>query len=153
MLEDEATVFSDLTQERCQLVNPAVAEAAGLRFYAGAALQMSGGDHIGTLCVIGRRPQLFTVAETELLTRLANLVSLTIELRACCLSKGDANAWEKVQQDLEGHLHQNSALARYLASRTEGGTLTFDEDVLQTVGRGLDAVEQVLEQRLAAKCA
>ena len=50
VLETEVLVFRDLSQERCALVNPLVAEAAGLRFYAGAALRMPEGGNIGTLC-------------------------------------------------------------------------------------------------------
>jgi GAF domain-containing protein len=147
MLEHTTLAFPDLEQERCNLVNPAVAEAAGLRCYAGAPLRMPEGENIGTMCVIGREPREFTAAETTLLARLAGLVSLTIELRARLLTAGSPEAWEQAQRELQGYLHESSTLARYLAARTSGAAF-FSDEVLQTVNRRLNVIEQALRRLL-----
>lgn len=147
VLEDAPIAFPDLQQERCQLVNPAVAEAAGLRCYAGAPLRMPEGDNIGTLCVIGREPRAFTPAEDALLTRLAALISQTIELRRQLLTPAGSEAWEQAQRELQGYLDETLTLARYLAARTNGAAF-FNDDVLQTVHRRLDAIGQALRRLL-----
>jgi GAF domain-containing protein len=148
VLEDTPVVFADLQQERCNLVNPAVAESVGLRCYAGAALRMPEGHNIGTMCVIGREPRAFTAGEEELLQRLARLVSLTIELRGRLLNRGRAEQWDEAQDELQGYLHESSTLARYLAARTQGAAF-FDEEVLETVTRRLDGIERALQRWLA----
>ncbi|GAB3824939.1 GAF domain-containing protein [Hymenobacter jeollabukensis] len=147
VLEHTTVTFPDLEQERCNLVNPLVAEAAGLRCYAGAPLRMPEGENIGTMCVIGREPRAFTAAEDALLARLAGLVSLTIQLRARLLTGGSADAWEQAQRELRSYLHESSTLARYLAARTNGAAF-FSDEVLQTVNRRLDVIEQALRRLL-----
>ncbi|WP_133256850.1 GAF domain-containing protein [Hymenobacter edaphi] len=147
VLEDTAIAFPDLEQERCNLVNPAVAEVAGLRCYAGAPLRMPEGENIGTMCVIGREPRVFTPTEHDLLARLAGLVSQTIELRARLLTPGRPEPWEQAQRELQGYLHESSTLARYLAARTNGAAF-FSDDVLQTVNRRLDIIDQALRRLL-----
>ncbi|OON70210.1 GAF domain-containing protein [Hymenobacter sp. CRA2] len=147
VLEDMTIAFPNLSQERCNLVNPAVAESAGLRCYAGAPLRMADGMNIGTMCVIGREPREFTDSEKELLLRLARLVGLTIELRARLQDQPEQ--WEQAQRELQGYLHESSTLARYLVARTQGAAF-FTEDVQQTVSRRLNTIEKALQRLLAA---
>lgn len=147
VLENTPIVFPDLQQQRCNLVNPAVAESAGLRAYAGAPLRTAEGN-IGTLCVIGREAREFTEGESQLLARLAGLVTLTIELRARLLNQGGAERWQQAQHELQTYLHESSTLARYLAARTNGAAF-FSEEIQQTVDRRLDTIEQCLHRLLA----
>lgn len=147
VLEQSTVAFPDLNQERCNLVNPAVAESAGLRCYAGAPLRMPEGENIGTMCVIGHEPRPFTATEEALLARLAELVSLTIELRARLLASDGPDAWAQAQRELQEYLHESLTLARYLAARTNGAAF-FTDEVLQTVNRRLDAIEQALRRLL-----
>ncbi|RTQ52403.1 GAF domain-containing protein [Hymenobacter gummosus] len=151
VLENMPVLFPDLRQQRCDLVNPAVAESAGLRAYAGAPLRTAEGN-IGTLCVIGREAREFTEGESQLLARLAGLVTLTIELRGRLLSHGGEEHWQRAQHELRGYLHESSTLARYLAARTNGAAF-FSEEVQQTVDRRLDAIEQALRRLLARAAA
>lgn len=147
VLEHSTIVFPDLAQECCNLVNPAVAESAGLRCYAGAPLRMPEGENIGTMCVIGRDARPFTLAEEALLARLAELVSLTIELRARLLLTEGPEAWGQAQRELQDYLHESSTLARYLAARTNGAAF-FDDELLQTINRRLDIIDQALRRLL-----
>ncbi|AYA36602.1 GAF domain-containing protein [Hymenobacter oligotrophus] len=147
VLEEATMVFPDLTQERCNLVNPAVAESAGLRSYAGAPLRMPNGHNIGTLCVIGREAREVTPGEEALLLHLADLVSLTIEVRSVLLAQGQPEKWREAQVQLQTHLLDASTLARYLAARTNGAAF-FNEDVQQTVVRRLDDIGLMLRRHL-----
>jgi len=137
ILQNEVLAYGDLAVEGCSLVNPAVAKSAGLRFYAGAALKMPDGHNIGSLCVIGREPRTISSEEQELLMRLAELTSMTIELRSYYLRQGRPDDWWQAQQQLQTLLSDEAAMARYLTSRL--GTLS-----------GLTGEHAPMQQRLLA---
>lgn len=147
VLQDQVLTFEDLSVKNCNLVNPYMAQSAGLRFYAGAALRMPNGDNIGTLCVIGREARSITPGEEELLTALAGLVSHTIQLRQQLLAHNQPEQWEQVQAELQELLYDNSALARYLTSRT--GTVSVSHTDLLGVRQRLQILQNILSQRLA----
>ena len=147
ILIGESVVVSDYKPESCRLIKPDVAQASGLNFYAGAALIAKDGAHLGMLAIIARETRAFTAAEAHLLTRLAHLVSQTIELRYHYLATNQAAEWDDAQQELTKALDENSALARYLASRGQGIDFS-NEEVAQPIIRRLASVAQVLERRL-----
>ncbi|GAA3922769.1 GAF domain-containing protein [Hymenobacter algoricola] len=148
ILQNEPVVTSDYKPESCTLIRPDVAQAIGLKFYAGAALQMPDGARIGMLAVIGREFRLLTDREAAVLARLAALVSQTIELRVRYLRAGQQEEWERAQAELADTLDENSALARYLNSRNEG--IDYDDDeVAQLIERRLEGLTKVLERRMA----
>ncbi|UOR06527.1 GAF domain-containing protein [Hymenobacter aerilatus] len=147
ILQDTPVFFSDYTRESCELVNPATAEALGLNFYAGTTLFTAEGTKMGVLAVIGREKRVFTTEESALLVSLAQLVSQTIELRARYLAAEDPDGWEKAQRELETSLDDNFALARYLATRTQGINLE-DEEVAQLLKLRLERMGEVLKNRL-----
>lgn len=89
VLKSETTVFENLEKSPCALVNPDVAQALELRFYAGSPLLDESGQAIGALCVIDHRPRSFTPQEQELLQRLASVVMRTIELRLASIKNPD----------------------------------------------------------------
>ncbi|GGF23028.1 GAF domain-containing protein [Hymenobacter cavernae] len=148
ILQDTAVVLSDYSKESCGLISQTVAESIGLRFYAGAALQMPDNQKIGMMAVIGREPRGFSEAESALLVRLAQLVSQTIMLRGHYLAHEQSDEWEDAQQELAQRLDDNAALARYLTTRAHGIDLA-DEEVAQVIYRRLDEVNTLLEKRLA----
>lgn len=90
---------------------------------------------------------MFSPAESALLQALAQLVSKTIELRARYLAADDPDGWEKAQRELETTLDDNFALARYLATRTQGINLE-DEEVAQLLKLRLERMGEVLQKRL-----
>ena len=147
ILVGEDVVVSDYKPESCHLIKPDVAQASGLNFYAGAALIAQDGARLGMLAIIAREVRAFTAAEAHLLTRLAGLVSQTIELRHHHLATSQATEWDDAQQELTKALDENSALARYLASRGQGIDFSNDK-IMQPLIRRLESVAQVLERRL-----
>ncbi|MDO7887224.1 GAF domain-containing protein [Hymenobacter cheonanensis] len=147
ILSGDDVVISDYKPESCQLIKPDVAQAIGLNFYAGAALVAQDDSRLGMLAVIGKEPRGFSAAEADLLTRLAGLVSRTIELRYRYLAADQLAEWEDAQHELSKVLDDNAALARYLASRNQGIDLE-DAEVTQPIVRCLENVDRVLTRRL-----
>lgn len=147
ILTGEDVVISDYKPESCQLIKPDVAQAIGLNFYAGAALVAQDDSRLGMLAVIGKEPRGFSAAEADLLSRLAGLVSRTIELRYRYLAADQLAEWEDAQHELSKVLDDNAALARYLATRSQGINLN-DAEVAQPIIRRLESVDKVLARRL-----
>jgi GAF domain-containing protein len=147
ILAGDDVVVTDYKPESCQLIKPDVAQAIGLNFYAGAALVAQDDSRLGMLAVIGKEPRGFSAAEADLLTRLAGLVSRTIELRYRYLATDQLTEWEDAQHELSKVLDDNAALARYLASRNQGIDLA-DAEVAQPIIRRLESVDRVLARRL-----
>ncbi|MCC2546374.1 GAF domain-containing protein [Hymenobacter sp. BT175] len=147
ILQDEPVVTSDYKPESCGLIKPDVAQAIGLKFYAGAALQMPDGARIGMLAVIGREFRQLTDTDSAALARLAKLVSQTIELRVRYVIADEPEEWSRAQAELTESLDENAALARYLNSRKEG--IDFDdEEVAQLIYRSYDNLSKVLQRRM-----
>ncbi len=148
ILTDERVVVSDYKPESCSLIKPDVAQAIGLNFYVGAALIASDGARLGMLAVIGKDYRVPTSTEIEVLTRLAELVTQTIELRYRYLAADQALDWEDAQHELVHALDENATLARYLITRSQRIDLA-DPEVAQLISRRLDSVTKVLRRRLA----
>lgn len=146
VLQSHVLVFEDLSERSCRFINPYLAQAAGLRFYAGAALRMPDGAGIGTLCVIGREARAIVPAEEALLMALAELASSTIVLRLHYLRQNRVHDWQAVQAELQELLHDASALARYLTSRT--GTVSINEQDMRAMQQRLNVLHSVLDRRM-----
>jgi hypothetical protein len=69
--------------------NPLVVDSPALRFYAGAPLVTTGGDAIGTICVIDRRPRALSPLQREQLALLGRMVMQELEYRAGMLRLAD----------------------------------------------------------------
>lgn len=80
LFDDVMEVADATTDDRFQ-DNPFVTGPSSIRFYAGAPLATSGGEKMGTLCVIDTKPRTLTNQEREILRDLAALVSEEMELR------------------------------------------------------------------------
>ncbi|WP_426061243.1 GAF domain-containing protein [Hymenobacter sp. B1770] len=82
VLSDETTMFMDLADRPCTLIDPTAVGALGLRFYAGFPLLTTAGEAVGTLCVIDRQPRFLEPEEAVLLRELADVALLLLELQA-----------------------------------------------------------------------
>jgi diguanylate cyclase (GGDEF)-like protein len=63
--------------------NPYVRTDQGVRFYAGLPLQISGGNTLGTLCLIDFMPREFGQGQLEIMYDLAHIVTNELRLRLC----------------------------------------------------------------------
>ena len=80
-LSDETTMFQDLVDRPCALIDPAAVDALGLRFYAGFPLLTAAGEAVGTLCVIDRQPRFLEPEEAVLLRELADVALRLLDLQ------------------------------------------------------------------------
>lgn len=147
ILAGDAFVVSDYKPESCNLIKPDVAQAIGLNFYAGAVLIAEDGARLGMLAVISKEYRVVLAEEAAMLTRLAGLVTQTIELRYRYLAADEAAEWEDAQREIANALDENAALARYLITRNQRIDLA-DPEVAPLISRRLDSVTKVLARRL-----
>jgi len=61
--------------------NPAVTGELAIRFYAGAPLITSSGCHLGSLCLLDKKPRVFSEKQTQMLTVLSKQVMAIMELQ------------------------------------------------------------------------
>jgi GAF domain-containing protein len=81
ILQDEATVFENLSHQPCTLIEPELMRQLQIEFYASQPLQTTDGFNIGALCVIDHTARTFSPHEEQLLKLLATTVILLLELR------------------------------------------------------------------------
>ncbi len=81
VLQGDAWIIRDATNDPRTLANPLVAGAFGLQFYAGVPLRTPDGYNLGTLCILDREPREFSADDTSMLEDLAALVMHDLELR------------------------------------------------------------------------
>lgn len=81
ILQHEVLVVPDATMDARFRDNPLVTGGPGIRFYAGAPLEVADGRRIGTLCVIDTVAHELGAAQREALAALARQVVAQIELR------------------------------------------------------------------------
>jgi PAS domain S-box-containing protein len=89
-------VVPDLTEDARFENNPLVAQAGGLRFYAGSLLETPDGLPLGTLCILDTKPREggLTERQERALTSLARHVMSELELRKA-IAQRDADLREK----------------------------------------------------------
>ena len=81
VLGDALFVVPDARLDHRFADNPLVLGEPHIRFYAGAPVRLSGGEHIGTLCVVDREPRELDAAQREVLQQLAVAASQLLEGR------------------------------------------------------------------------
>lgn len=74
ILQQEALVVRDATQDPRFHDNPSVVREQGVRFYAGYPIRAPGGSNVGTLCIVDRKPRSFSDEDAVMLADLAALV-------------------------------------------------------------------------------
>jgi PAS domain S-box-containing protein len=81
VLGDELFEVPDATQDSRFADNPLVSGQPNVRFYAGAPVRLSGGQRIGTLCIIDHQPRRLDDSQREILRSLALVAAQALEGR------------------------------------------------------------------------
>ncbi|HKB91175.1 MAG TPA: PAS domain S-box protein [Opitutaceae bacterium] len=98
---DDLMVIPDASKDERFAGNPMVKGDPMIRFYAGAPLVTSGGEAIGTLCVMDRVPRQLTDRQQRGLRALSRLVMNQIELRHEILEQKRKIAVERDRKEKE----------------------------------------------------
>ncbi|WP_223651755.1 GAF domain-containing protein [Hymenobacter psoromatis] len=113
MLHEGTSVFEDLRERPCDLINPGLVQRLNLGFYAGSTLRTREGHSIGVLCVIDHKPRTFSPAEAELLESLAAVVMSLLDLRLQLLQEPTWNQqlWAGIYVRIESSVTRLETLA------------------------------------------
>ena len=113
MLHEETSVFEDLREHPCDLINPALVQRLNLGFYAGTALRTKEGYSIGVLCVIDYKARKFSPEEANQLERLAAVVMNLLDLRLHLLHQPTWNQqlWASIYARIETSVTRLETLA------------------------------------------
>lgn len=114
ILQHEVLVVPDATMDARFRDNPLVTGGPGIRFYAGAPLEVANGLRIGTLCVIDTVAHEFDDARRDALAALARQVVAQIELR---LHVSELQAAHARQNLFEQQLQRFNAEMKALVDR------------------------------------
>ena len=132
---DELFVVEDAAADPRFADNPLVTGDPTIRFYAGAPLRLPDGEPLGTLCVIDRKPRVFSEEEREALAALGRLAVTQLELRRSLL-------------DLERELNEKMVYERALAAHRD----ELEEDLVQErIASHRDELTGVLNRRGLAR--
>lgn len=131
ILQPEVMVVGDALSDDRFSDNPLVTGTTGIRFYAGAPLEVADGRRIGTLCVIDRVPRQLDEGQRNSLTALARQVVTLIELRCKAAALQEATARHSLfEQQLQRFKDEMTALValrtRELQSERDRAELYFD---------------------------
>ncbi|MGZ8983392.1 MAG: diguanylate cyclase domain-containing protein [Methylotenera sp.] len=81
ILHNETMIVPDAQQDERFVDNPLVTSTPNIRFYAGVPLVASGGQHLGTLCVIDRIPRELSQEQLNAINILASNIMAHLDLR------------------------------------------------------------------------
>ncbi len=116
ILNEDIMTIEDATTDNRFSDNPLVTGDPFIRFYAGKPIRGQDNKMLGTLCIIDKKPRVFSKADKSVLTDLANWVEN--EFKTSILTKSLKNTTEnlvKVQQEL---LDQNKNLELKIKEKT-----------------------------------
>jgi signal transduction histidine kinase len=142
ILGRDLLVVPDATKDARFADNPAVDQAGGVRFYAGAPLITTDGYALGTLCVIDREPRHLDAEQLQALRALARQVTSQIELRRHSIALANTTArlqeLERRKDDLAELVGGNlRAPLRLMSAYLEklGDTGHHDAEMADLIGR------------------
>lgn len=118
ILDDEVFEVPDATQDVRFADNPLVADRPDIRFYAGAPIELSDGQRVGTLCVIDRVPRTLTDAQRDILTALAYAAAQAFEGRRAI----------RTTKKLAGELAEQHELLRVTLHSIGDAAITADAE-------------------------
>ncbi len=81
ILTNDLYIIENAKEDPRSLANPLVAGEFGLRFYAAAPLHTEENHNLGTLCILDKKPRLFSKEEREILKQLGDIVMDEMNLR------------------------------------------------------------------------
>ena len=116
-LEERLFIVPDATRDPRFADNPLVTGWPGVRFYAGAPLRTSGGQVLGSFCLVDVVPRTFSPEDQAVLTDLAATAMDALELRLSSFRQREEAA-ERLRA--EDALRRSDLMLRRIAANTPG---------------------------------
>jgi sigma-B regulation protein RsbU (phosphoserine phosphatase) len=113
IMQDEALIVPDATQDERFWDNPLVVGKPYIRFYAGYPLKGPKGFKVGTFCVADRRPRTFDDGQREIFSQLAALAEHELQMVSLIYFQ------HELLETKNALLHTSQRLARELADAAE----------------------------------
>lgn len=136
ILDNDLTIVEDASKDARFFDNPLVTGGPQVKFYAGAPLIFSGDLRIGTICIVGNKPQTLTTDQKKAMQALARQVVSLLELRQAVKELEISNAQRSVVmaklQRSEKREHARAAILEMLARDSSLGS------VLQTLAHSIE---------------
>ncbi len=128
MLNESISVYEDLRNHPCDLIDPILVNKLKLGFYAGTTLRTSAGFPIGVLCVIDHQARVFHPEEGLLLEKLGKVVMELLDLRLQLLQRPTWNQalWMAVYKRIESSVSRLEGLAALTRGEHVADGLTSD---------------------------
>ena len=150
MLHEESSVFENLKEQPCDLINPGLVQRLNLGFYAGSALRTKEGYSVGVLCVIDHKPRTFSPAEGDLLERLAAVVMSLLGLRLQLLQKPTWNQelWAGIYGRIESsvtRLETLAGLASWEESADSEAAVTYGQATQEEILRVIEVLTEQIQ--------
>lgn len=122
----ETALLEEMAPKPLELANPFVTRALNFRFYAATALKGTNGQNLGNLCVVGRRPRMFSPTERDVLSNMSALIIRLIDLRRVIGRESAALAgmWNAIYAASSDSLHRILALTDRLKQQEDLETIT-----------------------------
>ena len=149
LVGDAIFVVPDATRDSRFADNPLVSGGPDIRFYAGAPLVLTGGERVGTLCVIDQQGRTLTDAQLQMLDSLAAVASDALTMRRDLIIKSLSirSEYERALSQSESHYRAIvEDQAELISLARPSGELTyvnpayarhFGKDPKDMVGRNL----------------
>jgi GAF domain-containing protein len=135
MLQEETSVFENLHDQPCDLINPGLVHQLHLGFYAGAALRTKEGFPIGVLCIIDQKARSFSQREALVLEQLAAVVMSLLDLRLHLLQQPSWNQllWQSIYTRIEASISRLEALANLSDRHELEDQFTASQEMLRII--------------------
>jgi len=150
MLKEETSVFNDLHEQPCALINPELVQRLHLGFYAGSALRTKEGHAIGVLCVIDTQPRGFTPPEAALLEQMATIVMRLLDLRLHLLQQPTWNQqlWASIYERIDSsvtRLETLAALASWEHDDTSAAAQAYRTSTHEEIARVITVLTEQIQ--------
>jgi GAF domain-containing protein len=124
------TVFPNLQVHPCNWISKEAQK--GLAFYASHPIQTTGGQPIGSLCVLDRKPREFNTNEQVILQRLADIAMRLLDLELVATPDQAPALWDAINARIQLSLQRIetlTALARWEVSPETVTALSYQASI------------------------